>query len=70
MGYVTRASLDKQPHEVASMFDDVAAKYDLTNDVLSLGQTRLWRKAVAHAVDARWTRKKGSATRRTPKTSL
>jgi demethylmenaquinone methyltransferase/2-methoxy-6-polyprenyl-1,4-benzoquinol methylase len=48
---VTRASLDKQPHEVASMFDDVAAKYDLTNDVLSLGQTRLWRKAVATALD-------------------
>ncbi|GHB23233.1 demethylmenaquinone methyltransferase [Streptomyces xanthochromogenes] len=53
MGGVTRASLDKQPHEVASMFDDVAAHYDLTNDVLSLGQARLWRKAVAQAVDAR-----------------
>ncbi|MEV4442213.1 demethylmenaquinone methyltransferase [Streptomyces sp. NPDC049577] len=50
---MTRASLDKQPHEVAAMFDDVAAKYDLTNDVLSLGQARLWRKAVAQAVDAR-----------------
>ncbi|MFD7338838.1 demethylmenaquinone methyltransferase [Streptomyces violascens] len=50
---MTRASLDKQPHEVASMFDDVAAHYDLTNDVLSLGQTRLWRKEVAKAVDAR-----------------
>ncbi|MFD0330024.1 class I SAM-dependent methyltransferase [Streptacidiphilus monticola] len=50
---MTRASLDKQPHEVASMFDDVAAKYDLTNDVLSLGQARLWRRAVARAVDAR-----------------
>jgi demethylmenaquinone methyltransferase/2-methoxy-6-polyprenyl-1,4-benzoquinol methylase len=50
---VTRATLDKQPHEVASMFDDVAAKYDLTNDVLSLGQARLWRKAVAKAVNAR-----------------
>ncbi|WP_377269881.1 demethylmenaquinone methyltransferase [Peterkaempfera sp. SMS 1(5)a] len=48
-----RASLDKQPHEVAAMFDDVAAKYDLTNDVLSLGQTRAWRRAVARAVDAR-----------------
>lgn len=35
------------------MFDDVAARYDLTNDVLSLGQTRLWRRAVADAVDAR-----------------
>jgi demethylmenaquinone methyltransferase/2-methoxy-6-polyprenyl-1,4-benzoquinol methylase len=50
---VTRASLDKQPHEVAAMFDDVAARYDLTNDVLSLGQARLWRRAVARAVDAR-----------------
>lgn len=52
-GSVTRATLDKQPHEVAAMFDDVAAKYDLTNDVISLGQARLWRKAVARAVDAR-----------------
>jgi demethylmenaquinone methyltransferase / 2-methoxy-6-polyprenyl-1,4-benzoquinol methylase len=34
------------------MFDAVAARYDLTNDVLSLGQTRLWRRAVARAVDA------------------
>ncbi|MEV5509791.1 demethylmenaquinone methyltransferase [Streptomyces orinoci] len=50
---MTRASLEKQPHEVAAMFDDVAAKYDLTNDVLSLGQARLWRKAVAKAVAAR-----------------
>jgi demethylmenaquinone methyltransferase/2-methoxy-6-polyprenyl-1,4-benzoquinol methylase len=50
---VTRASLDKQPHEVASMFDGVAANYDLTNDVLSLGQARLWRGEVAKAVDAR-----------------
>ncbi|AUH41246.1 demethylmenaquinone methyltransferase [Streptomyces sp. CMB-StM0423] len=50
---MTRATLEKQPHEVAAMFDDVAANYDLTNDVLSLGQARLWRKAVARAVDAR-----------------
>jgi demethylmenaquinone methyltransferase/2-methoxy-6-polyprenyl-1,4-benzoquinol methylase len=50
---VTRASLDKQPQDVAAMFDDVAAKYDLTNDVLSLGQTRLWRRAVAQAMDVR-----------------
>lgn len=49
---MTRASLEKQPHEVASMFDDVAERYDLTNDVLSLGQTRLWRSQVAKAVDA------------------
>ena len=50
---MTRASLNKQPHEVASMFDHVAERYDLTNAVLSLGQDRAWRKAVARAVDAR-----------------
>jgi demethylmenaquinone methyltransferase/2-methoxy-6-polyprenyl-1,4-benzoquinol methylase len=50
---VTRAALDKKPAEVAAMFDGVARRYDLTNDVLSLGQTRLWRKAVTTAVDAR-----------------
>ena len=49
---MTRADLDKEPHEVAAMFDGVAERYDLTNDVLSLGQTRLWRRAVARAVDA------------------
>ena len=50
---MSRASLAKEPHEVAAMFDGVAERYDLTNDVLSLGQTRVWRKAVAQAVDAR-----------------
>ena len=50
---VSRASLDKQPHEVAAMFDGVAPRYDFVNDVLSLGQTRSWRKAVADAVAAR-----------------
>jgi demethylmenaquinone methyltransferase / 2-methoxy-6-polyprenyl-1,4-benzoquinol methylase len=52
-GPVSRASLDKRPDEVAAMFDDVAVRYDLTNDVLSLGQDRLWRRAVVQAVDAR-----------------
>lgn len=35
------------------MFDDVAKRYDLTNDVLSLGQDRRWRHAVVRAVDPR-----------------
>jgi demethylmenaquinone methyltransferase/2-methoxy-6-polyprenyl-1,4-benzoquinol methylase len=48
----TRADLGKQPAEVAAMFDDVAARYDLVNDVLSLGQDRSWSKAVAKAVGA------------------
>jgi demethylmenaquinone methyltransferase/2-methoxy-6-polyprenyl-1,4-benzoquinol methylase len=34
------------------MFDAVAAKYDLTNDLLALGQNRRWRKIVARAVAA------------------
>jgi demethylmenaquinone methyltransferase/2-methoxy-6-polyprenyl-1,4-benzoquinol methylase len=48
---MSRADLDKQPHDVAAMFDDVAERYDVTNDVLSLGQDRLWRRAVVKAVD-------------------
>ncbi|GAA4104262.1 demethylmenaquinone methyltransferase [Nonomuraea soli] len=49
---MTRAQLDKKPHEVAAMFDRTARRYDLVNDVISMGQVRLWRKAVASAVDA------------------
>ncbi|MCW2753739.1 MAG: ubiE 2 [Marmoricola sp.] len=32
------------------MFDDVARRYDITNDVLSLGQDRRWRHQVINAV--------------------
>jgi demethylmenaquinone methyltransferase/2-methoxy-6-polyprenyl-1,4-benzoquinol methylase len=53
MAAMTRAALDKQPAEVAAMFDGVARRYDVTNDVLSLGQTRAWRRAVTAAVGAR-----------------
>ncbi len=49
---MTRAQLDKKPVDVASMFDTVAEKYDVTNDVLSLGQDRLWRRAVVTQVAA------------------
>lgn len=41
---MTKASLAKKPHEVAEMFNRVAAKYDITNDVLALGFTHSWRK--------------------------
>jgi demethylmenaquinone methyltransferase/2-methoxy-6-polyprenyl-1,4-benzoquinol methylase len=50
---VSRAQLDKKPEDVATMFDGVAARYDLTNDLLSMGQDRRWRRLVAAAVDAR-----------------
>lgn len=52
MSGVPRASLDKQPRAVADMFDAVAARYDVTNDVLSMGQDRLWRRATRRAVGA------------------
>ncbi|WP_342357729.1 MULTISPECIES: demethylmenaquinone methyltransferase [unclassified Nesterenkonia] len=47
----SRASLAKKPEDVASMFDEVADRYDLTNDVLSLGQTKRWRKKLVAALD-------------------
>jgi demethylmenaquinone methyltransferase/2-methoxy-6-polyprenyl-1,4-benzoquinol methylase len=50
---VPRAFLDKQPRAVAEMFDGVAARYDLTNDVLSMGQDRLWRRSTRLALDAK-----------------
>jgi demethylmenaquinone methyltransferase/2-methoxy-6-polyprenyl-1,4-benzoquinol methylase len=48
---VARAALDKKPADVRRMFDAVARRYDLTNDVLSFGQDRRWRKVVLEAVD-------------------
>lgn len=48
---MTRATLEKDPAEVAAMFDEVAARYDLTNAVLSMGQDRGWRRAVAEALE-------------------
>jgi demethylmenaquinone methyltransferase/2-methoxy-6-polyprenyl-1,4-benzoquinol methylase len=49
---MTRAQLDKKPAEVSAMFDNVAERYDLLNDALSLGMDRRWRKTVARAVAA------------------
>jgi len=50
---VVRARLDKAPPDVAAMFDAVARRYDVTNDVLSLGQDRRWRREVLRAVGPR-----------------
>jgi demethylmenaquinone methyltransferase/2-methoxy-6-polyprenyl-1,4-benzoquinol methylase len=43
--HMSRANLDKDPDEIAAMFDGVAKRYDLVNDLLSLGRTKAWRKA-------------------------
>lgn len=45
-----RATLEKDPQAIASMFDGVAKRYDLTNDVASLWQDRLWRRATRRAL--------------------
>jgi len=49
---MTRAQLDRKPGDVAAMFDSLAGRYDLLNDVLSAGQDRHWRRVVARAVGA------------------
>jgi len=48
-----RAGLDKQPSEVAAMFDGVASRYDLTNTVMTAGRDRAWRRATRAALDLR-----------------
>lgn len=48
---MNRASLEKKPHEVAAMFDAVATRYDLTNDAMTMGLVRHWRRRVVEAVD-------------------
>ena len=48
-----RADLGKDPSRVSGMFDQVAAGYDRTNTVLSLGNDRLWRIATTRAIAPR-----------------
>jgi demethylmenaquinone methyltransferase/2-methoxy-6-polyprenyl-1,4-benzoquinol methylase len=50
---MSRASLEKEPHEVAAMFDAVAKRYDRTNTVLSFGRDRAWRRATRDALALR-----------------
>lgn len=48
---VAKASLDKKPFDVATMFDDVGEKYDLTNTVLTGGLDRAWRRRTRERLD-------------------
>ncbi|HEY0643475.1 MAG TPA: demethylmenaquinone methyltransferase [Nocardioides sp.] len=48
---MARAELDKQPSDVRRMFDTVAKRYDLTNDLMTAGIQRSWRRSMVAAVD-------------------
>ncbi|HEU0256705.1 MAG TPA: class I SAM-dependent methyltransferase [Microbacteriaceae bacterium] len=50
---MSKADLTKQPDQVAAMFDDVGARYDRTNAILSAGNAALWRIATTRAVRPR-----------------
>ena len=47
---MSSASMDKNPQEVAAMFDGVAKRYDIVNDILSLGRTKAWRSAATKVI--------------------
>ena len=47
---MSRANLGKDPGEVAAMFDGVAKRYDILNDLLSLGRTKAWRRAATKII--------------------
>lgn len=47
---VATADQNKNPNEVSAMFDEVAPRYDLTNGVLSMGASPLWRIATVRAI--------------------
>ena len=48
---MSKADLSKSPEQVSKMFDDVAHAYDKTNDLLSFGQAKRWRKKLTEKVD-------------------
>ncbi|WKD59875.1 Ubiquinone/menaquinone biosynthesis C-methyltransferase UbiE [Corynebacterium caspium DSM 44850] len=50
---VARADLNKKPFDVASMFDAVGEKYDITNTIISFGQDRYWRRRTRQRLNLR-----------------
>lgn len=50
---MSRASLDKNPREVAEMFDGVAPGYDRANSFMTFGFDRRWRHITARTLDAK-----------------
>lgn len=49
---MNRADLNKNTADIASMFDQVADRYDLMNGVMSMGQHLYWRAQTVKAVEA------------------
>ena len=48
---MSRADLEKQPYDVATMFDGIARRYDLMNDVAAMGQVVMWREKMVESLD-------------------
>ncbi|MBZ8177661.1 demethylmenaquinone methyltransferase [Corynebacterium poyangense] len=48
---MAKADLNKNPLDVAKMFDDVGEKYDRTNTIQSFGQDRRWRRRTREALN-------------------
>ena len=48
---MSRADLEKQPYDVATMFDGIARRYDLMNDVAAMGQVGMWREKMVESLD-------------------
>jgi demethylmenaquinone methyltransferase/2-methoxy-6-polyprenyl-1,4-benzoquinol methylase len=54
MSFVTRPdAVTKSSSDVSAMFDEIPHRYDLMNDVLTVGISRLWRMATVKAVGPR-----------------
>lgn len=48
---MSRADLEKQPYDVATMFDGIAKRYDLMNDLAALGQVGMWREKMVESLE-------------------
>ena len=48
---MAKANLEKNPHDVAGMFDDVGKNYDITNTVMTAGLDRCWRRRTRELLD-------------------
>lgn len=51
-GYA-RVAVDDKASRVGAVFDSVAERYDLMNDLMSLGVHRLWKRFAVHLAQAR-----------------